>query len=241
MIEMLTCRLCLKDSVLRNSHIVPEFLYGDLYNNKHQLLGIHGRGSKGCEIQQKGLREYLFCDDCERHFNELFEMPFRRTWIENCPLLNPWETEDVHWIQVDYKKFKLFHLSVLFRASVCNLPTFSEVSLGPHEERLRLMLLNNDAGPVNRYPIFGYAVIHHKTKRIVQIVSKAQANRFGGRRCYGLMYGGVEWWIGISSDTNYELQKVALRCDGQMPFTAIPWNEISVIQEASNALRKPGS
>lgn len=165
-------------------------------------------------------------------------MPFRSTWVENCPLLDPWAKEDIHWIQVNYQDFKLFHLSVLFRAGVCRLPTFSEVSLGPHEERLRRMLLDHDAGPVERYPIFGYAVIHHKTKRIVQMVSKAQASRFGGHRCYGFMYGGVQWWIGVSSDTNHELQKIALRGDGQMPFTAVPWNEISVIQEASNALQK---
>lgn len=235
---MTPCRLCLKDRVLRNSHIVPEFLYGDLYNSKHQLIGIHGLGSKGWEVQQKGLREYLFCDGCEQHINERFEKPFRRIWAENCPLLDPWEAEDVHWIQVDYKEFKLFHLSVLFRAGVSTLPTFAEVTLGPHEGRLRRMLLEQDAGRVEQYPIFGYAVIHHKTKRIVQMVSKAQANKFGGRRCYGFMYGGVQWWIGVSSDTNHELQKVALRCDGQMPLAAIPWNEVSVIQEASNALRK---
>lgn len=234
------CRLCQKDRVLRNSHIVPEFLYGELYNNKHQLMGIHGRGSKGCEVQQKGLREYLFCDDCEQHFNECFEKPFRRAWVENCPLLDPWEAEDVYWIHVDYKSFKLFHLSVLFRAGVSSLPTFAQVSLGPHEERLRRMLWEQDAGPVELYPIFGYAVIHHKTKRVVQMVSKAQANKFGGRRCYGFMYGGVQWWIGVASDTNHELQKVSLRCDGQMPFTAVPWNEVSVVQEASHVLRKGG-
>lgn len=238
MTVMPLCRLCQKDRVLRNSHVVPEFLYSDLYNNKHQMMGVHGLGSKGWEVQQKGLREYLFCDACEQHFNERFEKPFRRAWIKNCPLLDPWDADDVHWIQVNYADFKLFHLSVLFRAGVSSLPTFSEVSLGLHEDRLRRMLLNVNPGAAEQYPIFGYAVIHHRTKRIVQMVSKAQANKFGGRRCYGFMYGGVQWWIGVASDTNHELQQVALRADGQMPFTAVPWNEIAVIQEMSHALRK---
>jgi len=223
--------------VLRNSHIVPEFLYGDTYNSKHQMMGIHGHGSRGWEVQQKGLREYLFCDTCEQHFNDHFEKPFRRAWIENCPLLDPWNADDVHWIQVDYADFKLFHLSVLFRAGMSSLPTFAEVSLGPHEDRLRRMLLQMNPGRAEQYPIFGYAVVHHRTRQIVQMVSKAQASRIGGRRCYGFMYGGVQWWIGVASDTNHELQRVALRTDGQIPFSGVPWNEIAVVQEMSHALR----
>lgn len=234
------CRLCHHDRELRDSHIVPEFLYGDLYNSKHQMMGIHGLGSKGWEIVQKGIREHLFCEECEQHFNEHFEKPFRASWVENCPLLDPWETEEVQWIKVDYSSFKLFHLSVLFRAGVSSLPTFAEVSLGPHEERLRNMLLDLTAGPEDRYPIFGHAVVHHKTHRVVQMVTKAYASKFGGRRCYGMMYGGVQWWVCVASDSNYEFQQLALRHDGTMPFAAIPWNEVGAVQEASVALRNAG-
>lgn len=204
-------------------------------------MGINGRGSKGWETLQKGVREYLFCEECEQHFNEHFEKPFRKSWVENCPLPDPWETDQVHWINADYASFKLFHLSVLFRAGVSSLPTFAEVSLGPHEERLRTMLLNLDAGPEDKYPIFGYAVVHHKTSRVVQMVTKVQASKFDGRRCYGIMYGGVQWWVCVASDKNHEFQKVALRHDGTMPFTAIPWNEVAIVQEASTALRNAGA
>ncbi len=235
------CRLCHCDRELRNSHIVPEFLYADLYNSKHQMMGIHGRGSKGWQVIQKGIREYLFCEACEQHFNEHFEKPFLESWVESCPLLDPWETDKIHWIKVDYASFKLFHFSVLFRASVSSLPTFAEVSLGPHEERLREMLLNRNAGPADRYPILGYAVVHHRTNQVVQMVTKAQASKFGGRRCYGIMYGGVQWWVCVAADRNPEFQQVALRRDGTMPFAAIPWHEVAVVQEASVALRNAGA
>lgn len=235
------CRLCHQNRELRNSHIVPEFLYRDLYNSKHQIMGITGRGSKGWEVIQKGIREPLFCEACEQHFNEYFEKPFRESWIENCPLLDPWETEEIHWIKVHYAPFKLFHLSVLFRAGVSSLPPFAEVSLGPDEECLRIMLLDQNAGPEDRYPIFGHAVVHHKTRRIVQMVTKAQASEFGGHRCYGIMYGGVQWWVCVTSNRNPEFQQAALRIDGTMPFAAIPWNELAVVQEASAALRNAGA
>ena len=79
------CKLCNLEKTLCNSHIIPEFLWEDLYNSKHQALGVHGQGRNGWEVLQKGLREKLFCNDCEQHFNEHFEKPFRSLWIENCP------------------------------------------------------------------------------------------------------------------------------------------------------------
>jgi hypothetical protein len=143
----------------------------------------------------------------------------------------------VHWITVTYGSFKLFHLSVLFRAGVSTLPTYAEVSLGPHQERLRQMLLNKDPGNPWQYPVFGHAVVHHRTKRIIQIVSRAQLSSHAGHRCYGMMYGGAQWWIVVSSHQNKVLQRLSLRQDGRMPFHAVPWNELPVMQGASEALR----
>lgn len=235
------CRLCGTDQELRNSHIVPEFLYADLYNSKNYMMGIHGRGHRGWQAVQKGIREPLFCESCEQHFNEYCEKPFRAQWVEASPLPDPWSATDVHWITVDYNSFKLFHLSVLFRAGVSSLPTFSAVSLGRHEERIRQLLLARSTGESWQYPVFGYAVVHHKTKRLVQMVSRAQQSKFGGRRCYGMMYGGAEWWICVASDRNVEFEQVALQPDGRMPFSAVPWNEVGVIQEAGVALRNARS
>lgn len=232
------CKLCHHDRQLRNSHIVPEFLYENLYNSRHQLMGIHGRGPKGWEILQKGIREHLFCEDCEQHFNKYFEKPFRRQWIENFPLPDPWLTDQVHCIKVDdYVSFKLFHLSVFFRASVSTLPTFAEVSLGPHEERLRRLLLARNPGRPDQYPIFAHAVVRHDTHRIVQMVSRAHGSFYGGRPCYGMMYGGVQWWIRVTSGRHHQYETVALRPDGSMPFSAVPWNEVGVVLEARDALR----
>lgn len=234
---MAICELCHNERELRNSHIVPEFLYSELYNAKNHLMAISGHGRRGWKALQKGIREHLFCETCEQHFNEYCEKPFRAQWVVTPPLPNPWKTTEPYWVTVEYSSFKLFHLSVLFRASVSSLPTYAEVSLGPHQERLRQMLLSRDPGEYWQYPVFGYAVVHHKTNRIIPMVSQAQRSSFNGHRCYGIMYGGVQWWVCVSSHRNYEFEKISLQPDGRMPFHAIPWNEVSVIQQASHALR----
>lgn len=230
------CRLCMNDRELRHSHIVPEFLYANLYNTKNHMMGVNGHGRRGWKALQNGAKEHLFCESCEQHFNEYFEKPFRKLWVDNCPLPDPWITNDVHWITVDYETFKLFHLSVLYRAGVSTLPTFAAVQLGPHKEKLRQLLLTRNPGEYFQYPVFGYAVVHHKTNRLIQMVSQAQMSRFGGRRCYGILYGGSEWWICVASDRNPEFEQAALQSDGRMPFAAVPWNEVAVIQEASKIL-----
>lgn len=233
-----TCQLCHRDRELRNSHIVPEFLYAELYNDKNHLMGINGQGNRGWRALQKGVREPLFCESCEQHFNEYFEKPFREQWVIAQPLPNPWtDPDEVHWIDVNYSSFKLFHLSVLFRAGVSTLPTYGEVSLGRHQEALRQLLLKRNPGEFWQYPIFAHAVVHHKTKRLVPMVSQSQRSSFAVQRCYGIMYGGAEWWICVSSHRNYEFEKAALQPNGRMPFHAVPWNELSVVQSASEALR----
>jgi hypothetical protein len=235
---MPVCKLCLHERELRNSHIVPEFLYDPLYNGKHQMLGVTGIGSRGAALLQKSAREHLFCESCEQHFNEHFEKPFRRQWVEKCPLLDPWLTDDVHWIKVeDYASFKLFHLSVLFRAGVSTLPMFAEVKLGLHEKRIRSLLLSRSSGRPEQYPIFGYAIVCPDTSRVVQCVSKAEASSFGGRPCYAMIYGGVQWWVRVTSSRHAEFENIALRVDGSMALASIPWHEISILQEASRALQ----
>ena len=58
------CQLCLKESELRNSHILPEFFYLSTYESRdaHRTLEITHDAERTI---QKGLREYLFCQECE--------------------------------------------------------------------------------------------------------------------------------------------------------------------------------
>ena len=134
---MAKCRLCQLDRVLCNSHIVQEFLDSSLYNNQHKLMGITGQGNRDWKLLQKGIREYLFCSDCEQHLNEKYEKPFLQQWTIDHRLPNRMQNNSVHSAIYNYQSFKLFHLSILFRSSVSSLPTFQRVNLGMHEEYIR--------------------------------------------------------------------------------------------------------
>lgn len=235
---MALCKLCRRNAQLRNSHIVPEFLYEDLYNDKNQLMGINGLGSRGWKPLQKGIREHLFCETCEQHLNEYCEKPFREQWVVAAPLPRFWPDHSETWATFDYNSFKLFHLSVFFRAGVSQLPTYANVSLGGHEETMRNMILAKDAGAQRTYPVFGHAVIHHLSRTLVPMVTRVVQARFNGHRCYGMIYGGVNWWISVSRHRNHEFEQVGLQPDGRMPFCAVPWNEIPIVQIGAQLLRR---
>ena len=122
------CALCELDKPLRKSHIVPEFLYAKLYDIKGRAIGIHGQGHLRREFIQKGLREKLLCDDCEQFLNDNYEKYFKEYWFDKNPLPQVIPAEGVLLRNIDYKAFKLFHLSVLFRCGVARHPTYSAVN-----------------------------------------------------------------------------------------------------------------
>src|SRR5574337_198522 len=134
------CRLCKEEKDLKCSHIIPEFLYKPLYDAKHRAVSLseieigQRRNFGKKRLIQKGLRERLLCSECEQLLNNRYEKYFKALWFDQGALPSTIEsgvTFELHGL--DYHKFKLFHLSVLFRAGVSSLPQFSQVKLGAHE------------------------------------------------------------------------------------------------------------
>jgi hypothetical protein len=216
---------------------VPKSLYEHFKNDKRQILGIHGQGNRGTEILQDGEREYLLCESCEQHLNEELEKPFRR-WLETLFPAN-WQVGERATIRVDYKSFKLFHLSVLFRAGVCALPTFAEVSLGPkHRERIRRMLVEMDPGSALDYTIRGALVVDRDSRQPYPAVVKPRRVKVQGHTFYQMMYGGAEWWVRVSSHSEISTDADALTAGGEIVLEVTDWRESSALQFAGMVLRR---
>ena len=206
------CKLCLQEATLRNSHIVPEFLYKKIYDEKGRMMVISDRGPPW---QQKGRRERLLCDHCEQLLNERYEKPFHAWWKEAVPRQLPQDARQVRFKTHDYVGFRLFHLSVLWRASVALHRDWNKVWLGPHEERIRKLLLDFDPGPPGQYQLVAEimllpgGVVNHK------MVSSPIRYRQDGRYIYEMIYAGCIWWTNVSY--RYPaLAPVELKTDGSM-------------------------
>lgn len=235
---MAKCRLCQLDRKLCDSHIAPEFLYKPLYNDENKLMAISGQGNKGWKPLQVGMREHLLCLDCEQHLNDKYEKAFLKQWTIDSPLPDRMAQDSAHTAVYDYPTFKLFHLSVLFRSSICSLPTFQEVNLGSHEERIRQMLLSADPGCDWEYPVLAFAVLNGRGDVERRLISRPISGRYEGHIAYGQIYGGAMWWISVSSHRNHAFCQAGLQSTGSITMLAEPWNEIGVVQDLSEALKR---
>ena len=99
---------------------------------------------------------------------------------------------------LDYKQFRLFGLSVLWRASVSSLQMFEQVKLGPHEEVLRQMLLTADPGKPDLYP-FMLAPIVHDNEVQTDLIMQPTWTRAEGHYGYRFVFGGLAWVFLVSS------------------------------------------
>lgn len=230
------CGLCTKEKDLKNSHIIPEFLYKPLYDENHRAMGVHGLGKNKWQYLQKGLRESLLCCDCEQLLNKNYEQYFFNFWIENRAIPSIWPG-GIHTVAgIDYIKFKLFHLSILFRASISTLPTFDFISLGPHENKIREMIINGDPGLSTRYHIFAYAVIKKEKSLVQQLITRPIKSNIEGHTVYSLMFSGCMWNYLISNHASPKMEKVALTKEGKMHLTAVQWEKLPIIKVIKDIL-----
>jgi len=144
-----TCALCLKDGLLRNSHVISEFLYSGMYDDKHRFHVVEAGERYPC-FEQKAYRERLLCQTCETKLSR-WETYARDVLVGGLALQYRREA-NITWVYgIDYELFKLFQLSILWRAGVAKGALFRKVALGPHAERIHKMLFASDPGEPWQY------------------------------------------------------------------------------------------
>jgi hypothetical protein len=196
----MSCGLCHSEKELRNSHIIPEFFYKPLYDSKHRFNVIALTESEKNRYEQKGLREKLLCDDCEQQIGQ-YEDHVRRIFYGGTGIYikngNP-----IVISGIDYQKFKLFQLSLLYRAAISNLEFFHNISLGPHEEIIRKMLLEENPGKKLEYPCLILMLLIQSKEIIDAMIYPPQELRIEGHYSYRFILGGCFWIFFVSSHTN---------------------------------------
>lgn len=197
------CALCLQKRELRLSHIIPEFFYKALalYDEKHRFYAYSTVPEEPVAgPHQKGFREHLLCDECEGRRNP-WETYARTVIFGGVPLDCATDPQGNALAEgVDYAKFKLFSMSLLWRAGVSSLEGFNEVNLGVHEERLRKRIL--DAHP-GRHWEYGFSILFPPDAEAEEILSRTMFQperlRFKSHRFYRISLGMTFWLFPVSN------------------------------------------
>ncbi len=213
------CCLCGAEPPIRNSHVIPEFLHSAIYDTKNRALKMTASTGKSTPVQV-GFRAPILGKNCEALVNDEYEQPFRRMWFEEGRAPTGTFGGSVHQIYVpDYRRFKLFLLSVLFRAGVCTLDPYASVNLGTHENSLREMLLHGDARSPMDYPILGSVLLMPNSRQVYTSVTPPFEVEFEGHPLYVFAFGGCLWEFLLT--TNGVSNRDALADDGMMRFKPI--------------------
>src|SRR5207302_215044 len=137
---------------------------------------------------QQGVRERLLCQQCETRFSR-HEGYFKRAFFNGGIGESADDGRYLRLRGLDYKGIKLLFLSIVWRMGVSSLDLFREVKLGPHQEKLRTMLLKGDPGGPTDYGFL--TIAPYLEGRLGNWVTPPDAERVGANRLYRVVMGGV--------------------------------------------------
>lgn len=207
------CAFCGNSSDLRNSHVLPRFGLKRIKREKYfYRLGsqAHPLGDKLQDIYC----EELLCAKCEGHFQKWEDYAarcFKRGMFDT--QLKP--RQYYRLTGIEYKRFKLFLLSLLWRMNVASNRDFDVIKISPDDvSHLRTMLLHSDAGNAYEYPC-GAVVLQRAGERL-PLLSVGGVGTSFGHDIVRLIFDGVLffWVIGRTQTLeSYQGAQLYLRPD----------------------------
>jgi len=195
----MSCALCKSNSPLRDSHIIPEFLYKELYDKLHRFHIIPFDASEPEHFKQKGLYEKLLCEACEQKFS-VWEKYAKEAFCEGTGITIEQSGELFKLSNLDYRQFRLFLLSLLWRMGVSSQDFFKLVNLGSeHEEILRRTLLNENPLEPLQYPCL-MSIVHNNGKLpFNQLSTQPMHMKSDGKHCYCVVISGMLFQFYVTS------------------------------------------
>jgi len=210
-----TCALCKQKKELRDSHIIPEFLYKFLYDLNHKYTRLSTKRKPKRSFEQKGIREKLLCDNCERQFSK-YES-YAKGVLSKIETVQKQTSDSKRFeVKVDYTKFKLFELSIVWRVGVSSVPDFKDIVLGSHKRRLRKMLREEIPGSTEQY---GCMLLWPVSNRDIldELIKSMGMWKIRGVQCCKLVFAGMCWLFFLSKKIDDERQKgLFLQSDGSL-------------------------
>ncbi len=229
-----TCRLCQQIRELRLSHIISEFMHEEMYDEKHRFFGLSSVVIQKEEILQKGLRERLLCEDCEQRFGR-HERYAKGIFFGGGTYNRQRVGSDIHLTGLQYAPLKLFFMSLLWRMGVTSVPALSGVQLGPHEERLRKLLLADDPGNHLAYPCLTTAVMM-KGKHVPDLITYCGGGDMDGGLTWSFVAAGFLFTFFVSSrPPPIEIQPLFLTPAGELVIHVRELEKIPPLHEKMRA------
>ena len=226
----MTCALCKQERELRRSHIIPEFLYTQIYDSIHRYLSVSTNPAHREQRLWKGERERLLCASCEQKLGG-WEDYAKKAFLDGKGVKISRLGSRINFERFCYSSFRLFLLSLLWRMGISDLESYKAVSLGPHEEKLRLALMSANPLDPGEYPVVLVAALINGEFHPQWMMSPS-LGRMEGLRCYCPVIEGVLFYFFVGSHAlPPTLRALPLNLRGEMGMLIEDIQRLTVLKD----------
>ncbi len=139
-------------------------MYKGLFDAKHFIAPVDLVEFKVKKLIPNGFYDSnILCEDCDNNILGSLESyasiviwggkSNQKSYPKTEYKTNQLNQKYLHLTNINYSKFKLFLLSIIWRASISRQKIFNTISLGEHENIIGKMILENNPGKFYEYPV----------------------------------------------------------------------------------------
>lgn len=252
---MLTCPLCerLVREFHKRSHILPEWMYTDCYDDRHKVLEM-SRAKKKITKKQKGVYAEFICRKCEKetqkddHYASLIltdrspESPEYRS-VKRKRFKEQYENEILEferWENVEFKKLQKFVLSGILRTHFSRKVAEYSLLNPLHLNRMLAVYRDDSINDDSSYPIM---VIKIPEKDILRNqVVLPYIKRHEGHRIVEFTGAGFLFNVYMSSHKKPQfVNSLRLKSDGSMFLISMFFRETGLFKNTKRLIKTVSS
>jgi len=198
------CKLCLQEKkLIKTSHIIPNFMYKGILEKNKKIVETNLNNFKATTHRPTGIYDqHILCNQCDNEIIGGLESYAAKYFYHNKDIeLTIEEDENIinlMFTNIDYQKFKLFLVSILWRASVSKQKMFREINLGTkYDEKARKMILERNPGTRDN---FATCIIGLKSDQnlVLNTIVEPRRLKMNGNTTYMFFINGLFYWFNIS-------------------------------------------
>lgn len=220
------CPLCKKEAVLKESHVIPKTFFRRLKKVKNQAIQTDLQYNTPFYKTQDSWSEKLLCSDCEQKIGKYdayiasFTYNPQRVGI----LVDKNNSKFRVYQNIDYKKFRLFQLSLLYRAALSNHVAYQHIKLFPKDlEKIRKAIISEK--PINNSK-FGCIMIllwnYDKDEPFNHTIAVPKKSMLLKKEIIRFVFGGFAWEFHLPKlNGNFKIYKSFLKKAGTLKVLII--------------------
>lgn len=218
-------------------------MYKGLFDENHKILVSKVNPLKKEKLQSDGAYEKdILCFECDHDIIGKHEDYASRAIyggkVNNAvqpqfeKMKDPQGLKILRVKQLDYRKFKLFLLSVLWRSSISKQGLFKNISLGKHEEILRRIILSGDAGEDSNYECS--IIINRESEEVLtKMIMEPRRVRQNGNSYYIMLINTIYYMVNISGFNKMDLiVKTHLKKDNTIDIPILEGNLLTSLYDS---------